>query len=306
MASEDFSAGPKINPPSQPEFIGEDTPRRDAREQETQESQSAQAGDKVRSANVRSKPKQSAPIAFDLAESLRTAYARASNLIREALNAEGAVFVSANGASTNTKHFRKSVAGDASNGANGNTSTLSTTSDDENSDQSERDRERANSMCKLDGFSTRRKSTLSGSQSWEHQFGLTNSGLTSLIGRYPHGKIFNYEVTGDLYSSSEEHTSTGSSDPDSGRKSMRRKSRQSRDAKHLSKVMVGARTIAFFPLWDVSSPTTKMRHTDSLLTPTRNHLNVIVLLCSSGVRRLFASLTRRRISHTCPLSVTRY
>ncbi|KAK5115852.1 hypothetical protein LTR85_009446 [Meristemomyces frigidus] len=106
-------------------------------------------------------------------------------------------------------------------------------------------------ICKLNGFSTRNKSTLKGSQSSDHQFNLSDSNLASLIRRYPHGKIFNFEDSGDLYSSSgDDAQSAGSATSTEGPQARKPHKRQSQDAKQLGKIMVGARTIAFYPIWD--------------------------------------------------------
>lgn len=165
------------------------------------------------------------------------------------------VFVNANAASTNAKQSRGRARNDTSDTSNTTTSTSASTGGDlahnstsegEVSDQAGRE----SRPCKLNGFSTRNKSTLKGSQSSDHQFNLSDTDLASLIRRYPRGKIFNFEESGDLYSSSGEDNVSGSATSTEGQQPRKAHKRQSRDAKELGKVMVGARTIAFFPIWD--------------------------------------------------------
>ncbi|KAK0949059.1 hypothetical protein LTR91_026757, partial [Friedmanniomyces endolithicus] len=147
---------------------------------------------------------------FDLARNLENTYARASNLICEAMRAEGVIFVDAKAASATLK-----------------------------------------------GFSTRSHSTLASSQpSASRRLPLTDTELRAFIKRYPHGNVFNITDSGGVYSSSGEDVSTASSeDIDSQRSSTSnlRKTRVSRDAARLGKVMNGAKTIAFLPIWDEGS-----------------------------------------------------
>ncbi|KAK4546286.1 hypothetical protein LTR36_001963 [Oleoguttula mirabilis] len=252
VAIRDFAARP-AGSRSQPDFVGQaSTP--DERDEDPL-SPKPTDGTLGSTPISLSKGTKSLEGPFDLARASDYAYARASNLIREAVGAEGVVFVDANAASTNAKQSRRRARNDTSevsettNSASTGQSELShnSTSEGDVSDTAGRGQR----PCKLNGFSTRNRSTLNGSQTSAHHFNLSDADLAALIRRYPRGKIFNFEESGDLYSSSGEDTkSAGSATSTEGGQTRRPHRRQSQDAKQLGKVMIGARTIAFFPIWD--------------------------------------------------------
>ncbi|KAI7090810.1 hypothetical protein KC356_g1132 [Hortaea werneckii] len=183
------------------------------------------------------------------------AYGRASNLLREALHAEGVYFTDANMATPAPRRSRLKGSDQQSEQSEGTSTTSASerhpgsTSDTDTSDKDSSDR-----PCDLNGFSSRKRSTIRGTES-EYLFNLPVKRLESLIRRFPRGHIFNYEDSGDVLSSSGDETgSAGSGEatepspvPDS------RTKRKDRDAQKLAQIMPGARTIAFFPVWDSSS-----------------------------------------------------
>ncbi|KAK5716579.1 hypothetical protein LTR15_009470 [Elasticomyces elasticus] len=204
------------------------------------------------------KRNKSKPDSFDLARKIEDVYARASNLINEAMRAEGVVFVDARAASATMrgKHKRLQSSSDgpsATEHSSGTQSDGATNSMSEDNTHSET--AKPAKLCTINGFATRRRSTLSGSSaSSSGQLGLSEIALRGLIKRYPQGKIFNFADSGGVYSSSgEEPATTGSSeDGDSQQTSSAggHRSRASRDAARLGKIMTGAKTIAFLPIWD--------------------------------------------------------
>ncbi|TKA75279.1 hypothetical protein B0A55_05085 [Friedmanniomyces simplex] len=154
------------------------------------------------------------PDSFDLARGVENTYARASNLICEAMRAEGVIFVDAKAASATLKGGRPS----------GNRPTSSATGH--------------SSGTQSDGVAN----SLSEDNTSDHP---------------PTAKLFfNITDSGGVYSSSGEDPAAASGDDvDSQRSSSTslRKSRATRDAARLGKVMSGAKTIAFLPIWDESS-----------------------------------------------------
>ncbi|KAK5131992.1 hypothetical protein LTR08_000412 [Meristemomyces frigidus] len=240
VAIQDFGKGRQSADTTQPEFVGEGS----SGEESVGNARSRSKASSIRSSRNSSKTKKDSQAdPFDLGNASEQAYARASNLIREAVSAEGVVFVDASVASTDAKRFNRRD-GTYSSHASANEAIRSSTSDTEQSDNGGREQ----TMCNINGFSTTQKSTLHGSRS--QHFSLSDSNLATLIGRYPHGKIFNFEDNGELYSSSgDEYTSAGTGESESGLERKPAK-RQSHDAKQLGRVMVGARSIAFYPIWD--------------------------------------------------------
>jgi hypothetical protein len=201
---------------------------------------------------------------FDAATQSRDAYARASNLLREATGAFGVVFLDASAASAarpldasnlqHTGHGR-------SNSSENTTSTLSTNSDDSTA--------RTNSDTDTsDNNETRPKLCKSVGRSIQFQPGKTKSGsalpmqlnerdMAKLIKGYPSGKIFNFAVSGTPYSGSDESAGSevGSSGSalETGSKLLRGNTRHSRHARLLRKVVSNARSIAFFPIFDATN-----------------------------------------------------
>ncbi|KAK1069638.1 hypothetical protein LTR74_004751 [Friedmanniomyces endolithicus] len=194
---------------------------------------------------------------FDLARNLESTYARASNLICEAMRAEGVIFVDAKAASATLKgsHLSGSRPTSSSTGlsSGGQSDGVANSASDDNAS----DHPPTTKLCKIIGFSTRTHSTLASSHpSASRRLPLADSELRAFIKRYPHGKVFNITDSGGVYSSSGEDASAASSeDADSQRSghSNMRKTRVSRDAGRLGKVMAGAKTIAFLPIWDEGS-----------------------------------------------------
>ncbi|KAI6847296.1 hypothetical protein KC364_g5482 [Hortaea werneckii] len=225
---------------------------------------------------------------FDLAKAIESTYARASNLVREAIHGEGAVFADAKAASAAVRNRRGTESESGTSSVEASSSDLSRNStlqsrgapnlDSGSNSTSEGDafdRVSSKRMCAVTGFSTRSRSSLTGSSS-DHRFALTEAELRRLIKRYPSGKIFNITDSGGIYSSSGDEdvgrSEEVSDEPKSSASSARR-TPVARDAGRLSEIMVGACTIAFYPVWDDASElfssalfvwsTTPLRYFDS-------------------------------------------
>ncbi|KAI6802819.1 hypothetical protein KC363_g1188 [Hortaea werneckii] len=204
---------------------------------------------------------------FDLAKAIESTYARASNLVREAIHGEGAVFADARAASAAVRNRRgtedgSTPSGEANSSDPSRDGTLPNPSDphadsgsNSLSEGDKSDRVNPKRPCAVTGFSTRSRSTLSRSSS-TLRFALTETELRRLIKRYPGGKIFNLAESGGIYSSSGDEDVGRSEDASEESKSSASSAKRTpvgRDAKRLSEIMVGARTIAFYPIWDDAS-----------------------------------------------------
>ncbi|KAI7253073.1 hypothetical protein KC343_g4501 [Hortaea werneckii] len=160
------------------------------------------------------------PETFDLAKAIQSTYARASNLVREAIHGEGAVFADARAASAAIRNRRGTGSGSTPSSGEANSS-------DPNRDYPLRN----SSDPHLD----------SGSNSM-------SEGDTS--------DRFNFADSGGVYSSSgdEDVALSGETSDESKLSALSaRKPPVSRDARRLSEIMVGAQTIAFYPIWDDAS-----------------------------------------------------
>ncbi|KAK3073215.1 hypothetical protein LTR53_005414 [Teratosphaeriaceae sp. CCFEE 6253] len=248
IASTDFGSRPAKQNMAVPEFDTRRSSEAEPRESPKQQDEAPLRGVKPDSDN------------FDLAREIERAYARASNLICEAMSAEGVIFVDAKAASATLKGKPSGPAG-SSTTSTGSEATSGGQTDGTAQSQSEdnasaSDQPTVPRLCTINGYSTRHNSTLAGTGNGQsRRLALSESELRSFIKRYPRGKVFNFAGSGGVYASSGEDPISGSSE-DNGTSSQLsstsglRKTRASRDATKLGKVLRGAKTIAFLPIWD--------------------------------------------------------
>lgn len=203
----------------------------------------------------------------DLSVVLRRTHARASNLMREALDAEGVAIIDVASLSMKSGKNRQ-------DGSGGSASEFTT------SDSDTTDAENGSAICDVLGFSTRVMSSLSDSATGA-RYRLKRSRLSRLVRHYPRGRVFHISEEGSVYgSSSEEGLSTTGSDRNQDEKSReRRPSKQQRHGKYLGQIFTGARSLAFYPLWEVSELRRRLQHqplTDVTLQNDRWHSCIIV------------------------------
>lgn len=189
---------------------------------------------------------------FDLGREIDTAFARSSNLMREALNAEGVAFVDAD-----FHRSKKSTQNLESSSTDPESDSAALLSDPEAnlpSPPNQNTSEGPESQCALLGFSTKVKSTLRGFAASPKHSSLPKAFIRSLIRRYPLGKVFNYHDGKALSSSSgTDVESDDLSEDTKDKRSRKRRGREFVDAMTLSGVFSGPRSVAFLPLWDVSN-----------------------------------------------------
>ncbi|KAI4715650.1 hypothetical protein E4T48_08160 [Aureobasidium sp. EXF-10727] len=183
---------------------------------------------------------------FDLGREINTAFARSSNLMREAISAEGVAFVDADfhRSKEATKNQGSSSTDPESDTATGSSGPESTSSKDQTPISPD-------AQCALLGFSTKVRSTIRGFDASARHSSLPKTFIRSLIRRYPMGKVFNFHDGKALSSSS--GTDFSSEDISEGPKKSRSRKRRNRefvDAMTLGEVFSGPRSIAFLPLWD--------------------------------------------------------
>ncbi|KAF2720256.1 hypothetical protein K431DRAFT_249490 [Polychaeton citri CBS 116435] len=185
---------------------------------------------------------------FDVAHARKLAFGRATNLIREALNVEGSISVNANipvNLQSKSESSDMTAESDSASSAEGHEEQATTESDADGSSASL-------ALAKIDGFSTRTRSTLSGFRKPYESFSLTSRFVSHLVKRYPTGKVFNYSGDGTPYTSgSDENTSTDDAAAPT-KASLPDGPRSQGDATRLRKVFSDATSILFFPLRDES------------------------------------------------------
>ena len=201
---------------------------------------------------------------FDLKAATEDVFSRASNLIREAMDVDGVLFLDAGFVQSRAS---KKKASSASSLLSTRTTSRDSRSDfrasdldevdagisSDSSHSSKRRRPRRhavpNATCRPLGFSTKAASSLRSFPAPSNYGLLKQARMTKLLEKYPEGHHFNFSLDGSLLSSS--GTETAVTDPSEAKAEIR-----TRETALLASVCDGARSIAFVPMWDVS------RHTD--------------------------------------------
>ena len=204
---------------------------------------------------------------FDLPKEISGVFARASNLLRESLSAEGVLFVDTDFPRSDKQRRGRYKKGsretEDADEASGTTSTAGTENDtdsgrEEKAYMPETPDSTPNvplidSPCSLLGFSTKIKSTVRGFNPAQKHCNMSKEFMNRLLRRYPHGKVFNYYNGQTLSSSSGGEGSAQSletvSTPSVSKAKV--KSKEARDATKLAELVSQPRSVAFLPLWDV-------------------------------------------------------
>ncbi|GKZ27675.1 hypothetical protein AbraIFM66951_006142 [Aspergillus brasiliensis] len=193
-----------------------------------------------------------------LANGIKLVFSRAANLIRESIGAEGVVFLDADSERFGSlvEHSSRKVSGASSNGA--------TLSSDEGTLEKSRFEEKSGSTLVSEclGFSSSNVSSINDESSASRAVAIPEQLLTSLLRRYPNGKIFTYNAHGAVSEDSENssRSTPGSGYPstyesnrtDEKRSTIKKPNKPAfqQDADHLIKILPGARNILLFPVWD--------------------------------------------------------
>lgn len=206
-----------------------------------------------------------------LSSGIKRVFSRAANLIRESIGAEGVVFLDAN-----SGRFG-SLVDNTSRKVTGPGSRESTESSDEITDPGSSPTRHQPSLTEEDGgsnnpgvanaclgFSTSRTSSINDDVIADDEIAVEEAFLTSLLRRYPRGKIFTYNANRSVLDDSDgtPNTASGSGNPDTNGDAdgseeqdrpvskKRRKPTFQQDASHLIKIFPDARNILLLPIWD--------------------------------------------------------
>jgi len=191
-----------------------------------------------------------------LTKDLKAVFGRASNLIREAGGVDGSIFYDASigsfGAAAQKDIMEQKAPGTFEIGE------AITTSEDEIPRRPSEVDPQAEECCNVLGFSTRKRSSLRGHAPPPEHYTFPERIMRTLLKRYPHGKVFNFDEDGS-FSSSDTDNSCSQEENTSDATPRRRvipegtaKKRISREAEAaaLLKALPGARSVFWFPLWD--------------------------------------------------------
>ncbi|KAK2591148.1 hypothetical protein QQS21_011162 [Conoideocrella luteorostrata] len=195
----------------------------------------------------------------------RAVFSRASNIIREAFEVEGCLFLDVTLGSYRRSTVQSPLGDDTNRDTTGQMSASS--SSDEQLPVSPE--EAPDAMCELLGFSTSERSSIDAAAFARNTPLISKRFLAKLLRRYPEGKIFNFDSTGELQSSDSSEddmcikslmTSNSSivksvhdvsSFSSSGaQRQSEVQSRRIQDGALIHEALLGARSVAFIPVWD--------------------------------------------------------
>ncbi|KAI9043103.1 putative sensor histidine kinase/response regulator [Aspergillus affinis] len=217
-----------------------------------------------------------------LSTGIQHVFSRAANLIRESIGAEGVVFLDANseefGSLVGNKTSRKVTGADNNDSPESSDESTDSGSSTRRSSGSEGERVNKTPVCVSLGFSTSRVSSINDDTMAGNKVVVKEALLTSLLRRYPRGKIFTYNAN-RLVSDDSDDTShslpgsdlletNGQSENEQRRSTSkkRRKPNFRQDAENLIRIFPDARNIIMLPMWD----TDKQRCFAGVLVWTNN------------------------------------
>jgi signal transduction histidine kinase len=198
-----------------------------------------------------------------MAISAKQIFSRAANLIRESIGAEGVMFLDAN-----SERFGSLVKPN-SRKVSGPTSKEPASSSDESTDSGSSKRNASDDesestlVSECLGFSSSRVSSINDEARAGQAVVVPEHLFSSLIRRYPRGKIFTFNANGSVSEDSDssrhlsEHDSTANTgttrtDEQRAARKRRRKPTYQEDASNLIKIFAHARNILLLPIWDTN------------------------------------------------------
>ncbi len=192
-----------------------------------------------------------------LSDNIKKTFSRAANLIRESIGAEGVLFLSAD-----SERFGNLVPRNTRRVSGPARKEPKYSDDDESTDSSGAsvdsiaDAElESTPASECLGFSTTRESSIDPDADAGQAIVVPEPLFSSLIRRYPRGKIFSYNSSGSVSEDSDSSPATRAG-PDHRSREKRASSRRRRkptfqqDAHSLSSIFAGARSILLLPIWD--------------------------------------------------------
>ena len=220
---------------------------------------------KVKAQSSRTNNSGRSKVSTDIEEML----SRATNLIREAVDLEGAVYYDLNLSTHEAQDESKTLVGELhSNGtvvakSPGEDTDAVPFSDEHVSRPLQgRTLQRVTRMCKVLAYSTRSKSTIKGDEPLANQLTLPETSLQRICQRHPHARVLNFDKDGRLSRSDVRIDLTSDNirpneDSTSTQKRPRSVSMENEpdafeddDVEDLLRIMPGARSVVLFPLWD--------------------------------------------------------
>ena len=199
-----------------------------------------------------------------LTTSIRNIFSRAANLLRESIGAEGVMFLDANsqrfGSLVDRTKRKVSGFGSSDHTSSSDESTCSESSSRRHISDTEQDFDPDNpGLSECLGFSSSRVSSINDETRAGDAVLVPEPLFTSLIRRYPRGKIFTYNALGSVSEDSDRRLQKLSGSENDGispteehrpSRNWRQKPAFKQHADGLIKIFAGARSILVLPIWD--------------------------------------------------------
>ena len=197
------------------------------------------------------------------AESASAVFSKAANITRESIEVEGVIFLDATPSSFGG--LASQFDSDDENRARSHSSEPTSSDDGTSKIWQSNERE---AICRVLGFSTSDSSSIDGARRTPAQGRLQEAFLSTLLRRYPRGKIFNFDKNGGLLSGDSSEDASASAMPSapaasspataaeakeaSGARAKRRRKPFARrhEGSIISEAFPGARSVAFVPVWN--------------------------------------------------------
>lgn len=243
---------------------------------------------------------------------LRAIFSRAANIIRESIEVEGVVFLDACVGSRTAGYI---TVGSVSGRSNDHGRRMSSSSSsEEGSRTSIASEERDQSACSILGFSTSATSSIDGASPRLGQLSVPERFLVKLLGRYPRGKIFNFDEHGTMLSSDNSGSELTTTDDGKERskqeytfesqKRLRHVYARQNEGKVIHQLFPSARAVCLVPLWDHNRQRWFAGGFTYTKTPTRiftvegelSYLSAFGAVVMSDVTQLKAALVRSMTS----------
>ncbi|KAK5995104.1 Hybrid signal transduction histidine kinase A [Cladobotryum mycophilum] len=211
-------------------------------------------------------------------------FSRAANIIREAFEVAGCMFFDVTLGSYRAPATWKPFVGDPNAAAN----TVSSTSSGSDDPAIKSPANPPDAICETLGFSTSDASSINAATLGHDQGTMHRQFLAKLLRRYPNGKIFNFDVIGELQTSGSSEDEAGLAAPteelssiqtddgvDGGHSTATKRRRvdkrfsRIKEGALIHQVFPAARSVAFVPIWDSKRERWLAGGFVYTLTPTR-------------------------------------
>ncbi|KAG9245685.1 hypothetical protein BJ878DRAFT_338818 [Calycina marina] len=241
-----------------------------------------------------------------LTRDVRAVFSRASNLIREAGGVDGTIFYDASlgtfGAASSKDAMEEKAPGTF------DMDEPSTTSEDEQPRKASEADDQAAKYCNIIGFSTRQRSSLRGHSAAPEHRPLPEKVLRTLLKRYPHGKVFNFDEDGSFSASDSDKFYMKGDDSGPQRletverqmHNQRKRISREEEAAALQQALPGARSVFWFPIWDQ----TRQKWYAGSLIWTTNPMRILCALEDLAYLAAFGNSIMAEVSRLSALVLT--